>query len=145
MFALFYFGRNSHRNYKTKNNMHSAVGFIGLGIMGEGMAARLVTEGIAGTECTPLCIWNRTGSKCDALKEKFPDKIIVVMDSAKEVIESCSITYSMLSTPEACKIVFDAEDGILAGVSKGKNIVDCATLAEADMKRMYAAVVAKGG
>lgn len=57
-------------------------------------------------------------------------------------IHSCML---QLSTPEASAAVFDAETGILAGVSEGKSIVDCATLAEADMKRMDAAVVAKGG
>jgi len=50
-----------------------------------------------------------------------------------------------LSTPEASKAVFDAQDGVLAGVSTGKSIVDCATLAEADMKRMDTAVTSKGG
>ena len=50
-----------------------------------------------------------------------------------------------MSTPEASKAVFDAEDGTLAGVSSGKSIVDCATLAEADMIRMNEAVIAKGG
>jgi 3-hydroxyisobutyrate dehydrogenase-like beta-hydroxyacid dehydrogenase len=50
-----------------------------------------------------------------------------------------------LSTPEASKAVFEAEGGVLAGVSEGKSIVDCATLAEDDMKRMNDAVVGKGG
>ena len=41
-----------------------AVGFIGLGIMGEGMAARLISEGVAGTAEVPLVVWNRTTPKC---------------------------------------------------------------------------------
>jgi 3-hydroxyisobutyrate dehydrogenase-like beta-hydroxyacid dehydrogenase len=51
----------------------------------------------------------------------------------------------MLSTPEASRAVFEGDSGILAGVSVGKSIVDCATLAEEDMKRMHGDVVAKGG
>lgn len=121
------------------------LGFIGLGIMGEGMAGRLLSEGVAGTADKPLVVWNRTGSKCTALKEKFPDATIEIKDSAKAVIEACSVTYSMLSTPEAAKAVFDAADGVLAGIGEGRSIVDCATLAEADMQRMNEAVVAKGG
>lgn len=114
--------------------------------MGEGMAARLLSEGIAGADTDrPLIIWNRTKSKCDALKERFPDKTIIVKDTAREVVEACGVTYSMLSTPEVSKIVFDGEDGVLAGVGEGTSIVDCATLAEADMKRMDDAVRAKGG
>mmetsp|Transcript_17466 Transcript_17466/g.28252 ORF Transcript_17466/g.28252 Transcript_17466/m.28252 type:complete len:317 (-) Transcript_17466:122-1072(-) len=125
--------------------MSSATGFVGLGIMGEGMAARLLSEGVAGTESNPLVIWNRTKSKCEALQSKFPEKLIVIKDTAKEVVESCGITYSMLSTPEVSKIVFEGDNGVLAGVGEGKSIVDCATLAESDMKRMDEAVRSKGG
>ena len=122
------------------------IGFVGLGIMGEGMAARLISEGVAGgSDDDALVIWNRTGSKCQALKDKFPDKSIVIKETAKDVVETCGITYSMLSTPEVSKLVFEGDAGVLAGVSAGKSIVDCATLAEADMQRMNEAVVAKGG
>lgn len=126
--------------------MSAAIGFIGLGIMGEGMAARLLSEGIAGaSDDKPLVVWNRSENKCMALKERFPDKTIIVKSTAKEVVESCDVTYSMLSTPEASQAVFDGDDGVLAGISNGKSIVDCATLAEADMQRMNDAVVEKGG
>ena len=126
--------------------MASPIGFIGLGIMGEGMAARLLSEGIAGTDEKPLVVWNRTASKCKALADKFPDKKVEVKDSAKAVMESCEIVYSMLSTPEVSAMVFDnAETGVLAGVSGKTKLVDCATLAEADMVRMNKAVSEKGG
>lgn len=122
------------------------IGFVGLGIMGEGMAARLLSQGVAGMDdATPLVVWNRTGSKCAALVEKFPDKKIIIKSTAREVVETCGVTYSMLSTPEASKIVFEGEDGVLAGVAAGKSIVDCATLAEADMQRMNQQVTEKGG
>jgi len=124
----------------------AATGFVGIGIMGEGMAARLLQQGVAGQDKKhPLVIWNRTRAKCEALKEEYPDKEIIIKDSAKEVVEACGITYSMLSTPEVAKLVFEADDGVLAGVGEGKSIVDCATLAEEDMKRMSEAVVKKGG
>lgn len=120
------------------------IGFIGLGIMGEGMAARLLSEGIAGSEEKPLVVWNRTTSKCTALKEKFGDKQIIIKETARAVVEECGIVYSMLSTPAVSKIVFEGDDGVLAGVTDKTSIVDCATLAEEDMKRMNEAVVAKG-
>ena len=110
-----------------------------------GMASRLLSEGVAGSTGAPLVIWNRTGSKCAALCDKFPDKQILVKDTAREVVESCRITYSMLSTPEVSKIVFNGDDGVLAGISSGKSIVDCATLAEADMQSMNSAIAEKGG
>ena len=120
----------------------SGIGFIGLGIMGEGMAARLISQGVAGSTEKPLVVWNRTPTMCQALQSKFPDANIVVADSAEKVVTACGVTYSMLSTPEASKAVFDST---LAGVTAGKAIVDCATLAEADMQRMNEAVGAKGG
>jgi 3-hydroxyisobutyrate dehydrogenase-like beta-hydroxyacid dehydrogenase len=127
--------------------MTGGTGFIGLGIMGEGMAARLVSQGVAGQSAdTPLVVWNRTPSKCQDLQAKFPNAHIVIVESAAAVVQQCTITYSMLSTPEASAAVFEAEKvGTLAGVSPGKAIVDCATLAEADMQRMNTAVTAKGG
>lgn len=123
----------------------TGVGFIGLGIMGQGMAARLLTQSITGTPTSPMYIWNRTKSKCTEFKDKYSEYNVIIKDTAKEVVEASSCTYSILSTPEASKAVFEAEDGVLAGVSDGKSIVDCATLAEADMLRMNDAVVAKGG
>lgn len=136
-----------HRKYSIIMAASEAVGFIGLGIMGEGMASRLLSEGIAGmSEEKPLIVWNRTGEKCDSLKAKFPDKVIHIKSSAKEVVQSCGITYSILSTPAAShEVFFDTENGVLAGVSDKTSIVDCATLAESDMTKMNEAIVAKGG
>lgn len=123
-----------------------AIGFIGLGIMGEGMAGRLLSEKVAGTSPeNPLIIWNRTSSKCSDFQEKYNQYHVVIASTAKEVVEKSPITYCMLSTPVASQAVFEGEDGVLAGVSEGKSIVDCATLAEADTARMNVAVLAKGG
>eukprot|EP00571_Detonula_confervacea_P007791 CAMPEP_0172327852 /NCGR_PEP_ID=MMETSP1058-20130122/60043_1 /TAXON_ID=83371 /ORGANISM="Detonula confervacea, Strain CCMP 353" /LENGTH=445 /DNA_ID=CAMNT_0013044937 /DNA_START=1661 /DNA_END=3000 /DNA_ORIENTATION=- len=129
----------------SETNTMAPIGFIGLGIMGEGMAGCLISAGVAGTDDVPLVVWNRTSSKCDDLKERYPDKNIEVKGSAEEVVERCGLIFSILSTPEASKAVFEADNGTLAGVSDGKFIVDCATLAESDMKRMNDQVKAKGG
>lgn len=48
---------------------------------------------------------------------------------AIKLVEKCDIVYSMLSTPEAASdVFFDPRDGVLAGLSEGKRLVDCATL-----------------
>ena len=59
------------------------------------MAARLVTQGIAGTKEKPLVVWNRTPTKSTALVEKFPDHVIEIKSSAKDVVEACGVTYCM--------------------------------------------------
>ncbi|CAN0127073.1 unnamed protein product, partial [Laminaria digitata] len=62
-----------------------------------------------------------------------------------QVVEKCDIVYSMLSTPEAAAdVFFDPEDGVLAGLSEGKSLVDCATLQVEDMRDMYGEATAKG-
>lgn len=54
-----------------------------------------------------------------------------------QVVENCGVIYSMLSTPEAAQAVFyDPTDGVLAGLSEGKGLVDCATLQVAVRKRL---------
>ncbi|KAK1743711.1 3-hydroxyisobutyrate dehydrogenase-related protein [Skeletonema marinoi] len=87
-----------------------------------------------------------TSAKSENLKASHPDKSIEIKTSAKDVVSSCDIVFSMLSTPEASAAVFDdAANGTLAGVSSSSVIIDCATLAESDMKRMSDQVTAKGG
>lgn len=41
--------------------MHERIGFIGLGIMGRGMAANILRAGF------PLTVWNRTPGRADEL------------------------------------------------------------------------------
>ena len=61
------------------------------------MAARLLSEKIAGTEEKPLIIWNRTNAKCIEFKEKHADYTVVIKDTAQEVVEACDVTYCMVS------------------------------------------------
>ena len=122
----------------SKQSSSGTVGFVGLGIMGDGMARRLLGSG------RKLVVYNRSAAKSEALKAEFPDAVTVAA-SAAAAVSACELTYVMLSTPEACRAVYEAKDGILAGVAAGKCIVDCATLAVADMERMAKQVTAKAG
>lgn len=55
-----------------------------------------------------------------------------------KLVEKCGVTYSMLSTPEAASdVFFDPQDGVLAGLSAGKSLVDCATLQVEVRTRVY--------
>lgn len=114
------------------------VGFIGLGIMGNGMCNRL----LAGS--SSLVIWNRSSDKCDQLKSKYSDRVTVASTPA-EVIAACDITFCMLSTPEACKDVYTSDNGILKGVTQGKRIIDCATVNAEDMEWSCKEVTSRGG
>lgn len=114
----------------------SRVGFVGLGIMGQGMAARIAS-------IAPLTsVWNRSTGKATAFVEVYSGDVAV---SPKQVVEESDIVFCMLSTPEAAESVYFADDGILAGVTEGKSIVDCATLSVSSMTKLAAAVTAAGG
>ena len=115
-----------------------SLGFIGLGIMGNGMARRLLQAG------HDLNIWNRSTKKSAIISEEFPSKVFV-QNSPSSVIENSDITFVMLSTPDACREVYEGESGILAGVSTGKMIIDCATLQPEDMKSLSLKVNSRGG
>lgn len=55
-----------------------------------------------------------------------------------KLVEKCGVTYSMLSTPEAASdVFFDPQDGVLAGLSAGKSLVDCATLQVEARARLF--------
>jgi len=116
--------------------MAEPIGFIGLGIMGMGMAKNLVTKG------NSLIVWNRDISKSEAMATEFGCEIA---QSAKEVIEKCIITFSMLSTIEASDAVFLGEEGALCGISPGKCLIDCATLTPEKMVQTEEIVLARGG
>ena len=110
------------------------LGFVGIGIMGEGMVNNLIKSG------RKLVIWNRNGGKVQNLVASNPS--VRLAASPREVVEQCDITFSMLSNHEASAAVFPE---MLEGISPGKSIVDCATLSPERMQEMEAAVVGRGG
>ena len=112
-----------------------ATGFIGIGIMGEGMAGCLLKAG------KKLVVWNRDASKAQKLATAYPG-LVTVAAAPADVIDQCAVTYSMLSTLEASEAVFPS---ILASMKAGKSLVDCATLTPERMQTMAQAVeIAQG-
>uniref|UniRef100_A0A7S2V669 6-phosphogluconate dehydrogenase NADP-binding domain-containing protein n=1 Tax=Fibrocapsa japonica TaxID=94617 RepID=A0A7S2V669_9STRA len=115
-------------------------GFVGLGIMGQGMAANLLKSG------RDLVVWNRSEEKCQQLAEvaKECGQTVEIMNCAGKVVESTDVTFSMLSTPEAARSVFYGPGGVQEALSAGKMLVDCATLTPEDMVEFSAATGEKG-
>ncbi len=115
------------------------VGFIGLGIMGKGMAHNLAHKG------RTLAVWNRSPQKAAELQAEHGADKIAVCATPAEVLQKCDLVYAMLSTPDVCKEVYEMPDGILDGVRKATKLVDCATLADEDMERLAEQVDQRGG
>jgi 3-hydroxyisobutyrate dehydrogenase-like beta-hydroxyacid dehydrogenase len=115
--------------------MTQRIGFIGVGIMGEGMASCLLKAKRS------LVVWNRDASKAQKLAEAYPG-LVTVVKSPGDVIAKCALTYSMLSTLEASEAVFPQ---IIDSIRDGKSLVDCATLTPERMQLMNDDVIANGG
>jgi 2-hydroxy-3-oxopropionate reductase len=93
------------------------VGFIGLGIMGKPMALNIAKGGHA------LFVHSRSGAPQDIL-----DAGATACGSAKEVAQSTEAVITMVpDTPDVEKVLFGA-DGVAAGLSAGKTVVDMSSI-----------------
>eukprot|EP00440_Ansanella_granifera_P004971 gb/GFBE01005389.1/.p2 GENE.gb/GFBE01005389.1/~~gb/GFBE01005389.1/.p2 ORF type:complete len:291 (-),score=92.55 gb/GFBE01005389.1/:27-899(-) len=112
-----------------------SVGYLGMGIMGSAMAGRLVDAGF------PVTVWNRSRDKCAPLEAKGAK----VAATAKEVIETCDVTFACTSDPASARAIVFGDNGVLAGIGPGKRFVDMSTVDEECVKEIAEAVTAKGG
>ncbi|MES1264986.1 MAG: NAD(P)-dependent oxidoreductase, partial [Variovorax sp.] len=98
------------------------IGFIGLGIMGAPMAQNLMK---AGHEMVV-----RTRSKVpDALQGA------TVCKTNAEVARAAEVVILMLpDTPDVEQVLF-GEDGVAAGLTKGKTVIDMSSIAPMETKR----------
>lgn len=127
------------------------IGFVGIGIMGKGMLKNLIQKlEFAPATDKSFMIWNRNKSVCEEFLAQYSDASstvkIQIAENACDVVKSCDVTFSMLSTLEASVEVFDSEPhGLLSGVSAGKILVDCATLSPERMQVISDRVHQSGG
>ena len=110
------------------------LGYVGLGVMGGGIARRLLDAGHTVTG------WNRTREKAQPLL----DAGMAWADTPREVAECSEIVFTMVTNTAAVKAVTEGPDGILAGLSPGKVYADMST-ASPDNSRAIAARVAELG
>jgi 3-hydroxyisobutyrate dehydrogenase-like beta-hydroxyacid dehydrogenase len=110
------------------------VAFLGLGIMGSGMASNLLQAG------HPLTVWNRDPQACRSLAEKGAH---VAPTPAACVREADVVMYS-LSNDQAVWEVLTRPDGILAGVHAGQIAMDMSTVSPETSRRELAAYAEKG-
>jgi 3-hydroxyisobutyrate dehydrogenase-like beta-hydroxyacid dehydrogenase len=112
-----------------------AVGFIGLGVMGSGMAANLLSKIPArGRAGHPLVVYNRTRSKADQLVADGA----VWADTPAEVGRRSTILFTMLARPEAVLETALGPDGFLSALPAGALWVDCSTVNPSFSRRMAA-------
>jgi 2-hydroxy-3-oxopropionate reductase len=100
------------------------VGFVGLGIMGRPMAGHLVTGG------HQLFLHSLTPLPQDLL-----DKGAKACKSSKEVAQNADIIITMVpDTPDVETALF-GDDGVAAGLDKGKIVVDMSSISPMETKK----------
>jgi 2-hydroxy-3-oxopropionate reductase len=111
----------------------SKLGFIGLGIMGNPMAAHLIAAGHEVFMTTlgkvPAELLTGKGKACDSITD---------------VVKQADIIFLMLpDTPDVAKVLF-GEGGVAGALSKGKTVVDMSSISPMDTKEFAKKINALG-
>jgi 3-hydroxyisobutyrate dehydrogenase len=114
--------------------MAEKVGFIGLGIMGQGMARNLLKAE------WPLTVWNRTASKMEALAAEGAQTGSSPADVAarSDVILIC-----VSDTPDVEAVVL-GQQGVIEGARPGILVVDCSTISPDATRKLGQALAERG-
>jgi 3-hydroxyisobutyrate dehydrogenase-like beta-hydroxyacid dehydrogenase len=110
------------------------LGFVGLGVMGGEMVNRLLEKGHRVTG------YNRTRAKA----QRLIDRTMRWADSPRAVAEAAEFTFSMVTNSAALAAVTDGPDGILAGLSAGKLLIDMSTVSPEFSRALATRVREKG-
>jgi 3-hydroxyisobutyrate dehydrogenase-like beta-hydroxyacid dehydrogenase len=111
------------------------VAFLGLGIMGEPMAANLVR---AGFEVT---VWNRTASRADQFAAKYGAH---PAPSAAAAADHSDVTITMVPDGAEVEQVLFGDRGAAEGMHHGSLAIDMSTIAPADSVRIGERLAAEG-
>jgi len=110
------------------------LGYVGLGAMGSLMTERLMTKGHRVTG------YNRTKAKAQWLV----DKGMALADSPRAVCQAADVIFVMVTNSAALEAVAHGPDGLLAGLSPGKVVIDMSTVGPSTSRAIAAKVREKG-
>jgi 3-hydroxyisobutyrate dehydrogenase-like beta-hydroxyacid dehydrogenase len=111
------------------------IGFIGLGLMGHGMAKNIVEKGYA------LAI---TGHRNRAPVDDLVHRGAVEVKSAKEVGERSTVVFLCVTGSPQVEATIRGDEGLAAGLKPGSVIVDCSTSDPTSTLRLAQELAAKG-
>src|SRR5215469_1226437 len=94
------------------------VAILGLGLMGSGMAGRLLSAGY------PLAIYNRTPEKAQSLVEQGAR----LGRTPADAVTDAEIVLSMLADDDVSRHVWLGKDGALAAVAPHAVLIECSTV-----------------
>ncbi len=110
------------------------VTFFGLGLMGSGMARRLLAAGF------PLTVFNRNRDKAAAFAKDGARLATSPRDAAAEA----DVVISMVADDNASRSVWLGETGALAGAARGTLLIESSTLTVGWVNELAAAATARG-
>jgi 3-hydroxyisobutyrate dehydrogenase-like beta-hydroxyacid dehydrogenase len=106
--------------------MSDTLGFVGLGQMGQGIAANLLRAGFG------LRVYNRTPGKAAALVQHGA----IEVPSPGETVSAGGIVFSMLTNDQAVEDVMDGPQGLLEALGTGGIHVSMSTIAPETARRL---------
>jgi 3-hydroxyisobutyrate dehydrogenase len=114
--------------------MSERIGFVGLGIMGRGMAHNLLRAGFA------LTVWNRTASRADDL---VAAGAVLAASPAGLAAQSDIIITCVSDTPDVLAVTL-GEAGIIHGAQPGALVIDMSTISPQGARDLAEALAARG-
>ncbi|NTU85015.1 MAG: NAD(P)-dependent oxidoreductase [Chloroflexales bacterium] len=114
--------------------MSERVGFIGLGIMGRGMAANLLKAGF------DLVVWNRTASRAADLVAAGA----TLASSPADLAAGCGVIFTCVSDTPDVQAVILGEHGVIKGAQPGALVVDMSTISPQGARELGVALAARG-
>jgi 3-hydroxyisobutyrate dehydrogenase len=111
-----------------------SVAILGLGIMGSGMANRLLSANF------PLAVYNRSREKC----VPFANAGAFIADSPREAASRSRITLSMVADDAASRDVWLGEEGALNGAPSGSVLIESSTLSGDWVQELAAKALERG-
>lgn len=114
--------------------MSRTIGFVGIGLMGRGMARSLIRKGHA------VRVYNRTRAKAEEVAQLGA----TVAATPAEAARGADVVVTMLADPQAVRDCFEGPAGILSTLSKDAVVIDSSTVSPPTTKKMADAVRARG-
>lgn len=110
------------------------IAFFGLGLMGSGMARRLLANGF------PLTVFNRNAEK----SKPFAAEGAQVAGSPREAVAQADVIISMVADDNASRSLWLGDTGALAASKPGMVCIECSTVTVGWVKDLAAAATARG-
>lgn len=112
----------------------TTIGFIGLGVMGSGMARNLIRRGYQ------VRLYNRSRSRAEEVARLGG----VVTASPAEAARDADVVITMVSDPTALLAVISGHQGVLYGIRPGAVLIDSSTVSPPATLEVHALLQARG-